>query len=126
MKKHNLIIPVLFMTVWILFGGVVSAEELPVIPAKDMVTLVDLGASSCIPCKMMEPILEKAKKRYDGKAAIIVIDLRYHREQAQRFQVRAIPTQVFFDREGKEVYRHMGFMSEEAIAEQLKKMGVEG
>ena len=29
------------------------------IPAKDMVTMVDFGAHTCIPCKMMEPILEK-------------------------------------------------------------------
>lgn len=96
------------------------------VPVKGMVTMVDLGAGSCIPCKMMTPILEKLEKRYKGKAEIIFIDLRYDREKAQQFQVRAIPTQVFFNKEGKEVARHVGFMSEEAIVEQLKKMGVDG
>ena len=94
------------------------------IPLKGMVTMVDLGAKSCIPCKMMAPILEKLEKAYDGKAAIVFIDVWKHRGQAKRFKVRAIPTQIFFNQHGKEVYRHVGFMSEKAIVKQLKKMGV--
>ena len=89
-----------------------------------MVTMVDLGAKSCIPCKMMAPILEKLEKVYDGKAAIVFIDVWKHREQAKRFRIRAIPTQIFFNQQGKEIYRHVGFMSEKAIVKQLKKMGV--
>ena len=46
------------------------------------------------------------------------------KEPAQRFGIRAIPTQIFFDKEGKEIYRHVGFLSEEAIVSQLQKMGV--
>jgi thioredoxin 1 len=94
------------------------------IPLKGMVTMIDLGAKSCIPCKMMAPILEKLEKVYDGKAAIVFIDVWKHRGQAKRFRIRAIPTQIFFDQQGKEVYRHVGFMSEKAIVNQLKKMGV--
>jgi thioredoxin 1 len=86
--------------------------------------MVDLGAKSCIPCKMMAPILEKLEKVYDGKAAIVFIDVWIHREQAKRFRIRAIPTQIFFNQQGKEIYRHVGFMSEKAIVKQLKKMGV--
>lgn len=94
------------------------------VPVKGMVTMVDLGAGSCIPCKMMAPILEKLEKGYKGKAEIVFIDLRYDRDKARQFQIRAIPTQIFFDREGREVARHVGFMPENAIIEQLKKMGV--
>jgi thioredoxin 1 len=107
------------------FSGKEShATPLNDIPAKGMVTMVDLGADSCIPCKMMAPILVKLEKTYQGKAAIHFIDVWKHREQARRFGVRAIPTQIFYDEEGKEVYRHVGFMSEEAIVKQLAKMGV--
>ncbi len=95
-----------------------------VVPVKGMITMVDLGADACIPCKMMAPILTKMKKKYRGKAAIIFIDVWKHREQAKRFGVRAIPTQIFFDKEGKEIYRHVGFLSESAIVDQLRKMGV--
>ena len=101
-----------------------GSGEVREMPVKGVVTMLDLGADSCIPCKMMAPILTKMEKRYDGKAAIIFIDVWKHRDQAKRFGVRAIPTQIFFDKEGKEIYRHVGFMSESAIVEQLKKMGV--
>ena len=95
------------------------------VPVKEMVSMVDLGADSCIPCKMMAPILKKLEKKYDGRAAIVFIDVWKHKDQAKRFGIRAIPTQIFFDKEGKEAYRHVGFMSEKAIVAQLKKMGVE-
>lgn len=100
------------------------ASEIKEIPVKGMVTMVDLGAASCIPCKMMAPILEKLEKRYKGKAAILFIDLRHQREAARHFGVRAIPTQIFYDRNGREIYRHEGFMSEEQIVRQLSLLGV--
>ncbi len=95
------------------------------LPVKGMVTMIDLGATECIPCKMMAPILEKLEAAYRDRAVIAFIDVWKHRDQAPRFGVRAIPTQVFFDPDGKEVYRHQGFMSEIAIVEQLTRMGVE-
>jgi thioredoxin 1 len=95
-----------------------------VVPVKGMVTVVDLGADSCIPCKMMAPIIEKLEKNYRGKAAIVFIDVWKDKEPVKRFGIRAIPTQIFFDKEGKEVYRHTGFMGEADIIGQLKKMGV--
>jgi len=111
-------------------AGVLPASEqtggFENVPVKGMVTMIDLGAKSCIPCRMMAPIMEKMDKRYQGKSAIVFIDVWEHREQAGRFGVRAIPTQIFFDPEGKEVYRHVGFMSEEDIVKQLEKMGVSG
>ncbi|HKL00538.1 MAG TPA: thioredoxin family protein [Desulfotignum sp.] len=95
------------------------------LPVKGMVTMIDLGATKCIPCKMMAPILEKLETAYRDRAVIAFIDVWQHREQAPRFGIRAIPTQVFFDVEGKEVYRHQGFMDEKSIVEQLTRMGVE-
>ena len=89
-----------------------------------MVTMIDLGAKKCIPCKMMAPIMEKMEKIYKGKAVIAFIDVWEHREPVNRFGIRAIPTQIFFDKNGKEVYRHAGFMPEKAIVAQLEKIGV--
>ena len=102
----------------------VRADEFKNLPVKGMVTMIDLGAKKCIPCKMMAPILEKMEKVYKEKAAVVFIDVWEHREQAQRFGIRTIPTQIFFDKNGKEVYRHRGFMSEKAIVAQLETMGV--
>lgn len=94
------------------------------IPAKDMVTMVDFGAHTCIPCKMMEPILEKLTRQYTGRAVIVFIDVWQDVGAADQFGISTIPTQVFFDKQGKEVYRHQGFLAEKAIVAKLKEMGV--
>jgi thioredoxin 1 len=127
MKTRNVwVIAVISFCVTLLMpshSNLFSAENKQ-IPVKGMVTMVDLGAASCIPCKMMAPILDKLEKRYRGRASIVFIDLRYEREAARHFGIRAIPTQIFFDKKGKEINRHVGFMSEEAIVAQLQSMGV--
>lgn len=101
-----------------------AESEIPEAPIKGMVTMLDLGADKCIPCKMMAPILKKLKKEYEGKASIVFIDVWKHTSQALKYRTRAIPTQIFFDENGKEVYRHVGFMPEQGIIDQLEKMGV--
>ena len=101
------------------------AENFQTVPVKGMVTMLDLGATACVPCKMMAPIMEKMEKVYEGKAAIIFIDVWKHKEPAVKFAIRAIPTQIFFNKEGQEVFCHVGFMGEKAIVNQLKKMGVD-
>jgi len=103
----------------------VLAEDFTQIPVKGRVTMVDLGAKKCIPCKMMAPILVKLEAAYEGHAAIVFIDVWENREQAPRFKVRAIPTQIFFDEQGKEVFRHVGFFDERSIIEQLIQMGID-
>ena len=104
--------------------GPARAEDFSHVPVKGMVTMIDLGATECVPCKMMAPIMEKMVKKYQDKAAIVFIDVWKNRDQVSRFGIRAIPTQIFYDATGREVSRHVGFMSEAAIVEQLTKMGV--
>lgn len=101
-----------------------NPADIPQLPVPGMVTMIDLGAKKCIPCKMMAPIMEKMEKKYAGKAAIIFIDVWENREQAGRFGIRAIPTQIFYDASGKEVSRHVGFMPEEDIIKTLSQLGV--
>jgi thioredoxin 1 len=113
------------MFLFILILGNVWADEFKNLPVKGMVTMIDLGAKKCIPCKMMAPIMEKMEKVYKGKAVIAFIDVWENREPINRFAIRAIPTQIFFDKNGKEVYRHVGFLAEKDIMAQLEKMGVE-
>jgi len=92
------------------------------VPVKGMVTMVDLGAKTCIPCKMMAPILVELEKEYRGKAAVVFLDVREDNAPAKRFGIRSIPTQIFFDKTGKEVARHEGFMEKKAITDQLNKL----
>jgi thioredoxin 1 len=100
----------------------VSPPELPV---QGKVTLVDIGAASCIPCKMMAPILAELKQEYQGRAEVHFVDVRLDKKAIDRFKVKGIPSQVFYDRQGKEVYRHLGFMDKQAIVMVLQKLCVE-
>ena len=104
-----------------------SAQKTPsdlALPIEGMVTMIDFGAETCIPCKMMKPILEELHKEYKGKAAIVYVDIRGRSNIARKYRLRGIPTQVFFDVSGKEVYRHVGFLDKTSIEKQLKEMGV--
>ena len=102
-----------------------QTQDFDSVPAKGVVTMIDLGSHACIPCKMMAGTLVKLREAYWGKADIIFIDVHKNRDQAYRFGIRAIPTQIFFDAEGEEIHRHVGFMAEADIVAQLRKMGVE-
>lgn len=87
--------------------------------------MVDLGAEKCVPCKKMAPILAEMKADYAGTVDIVFIDVWKNREAGKAYQIRAIPTQVFFDSTGKEVFRHVGFFSRENIEEVFqKKFGI--
>ncbi len=106
-----------------------SAAELisgapQVVPIPGKVTMLDLGAHKCIPCKMMAPVIKDLSAEYDGRAAIVFIDVWENREIPPLFNIRTIPTQIFYDVYGKEVYRHEGFMDKAAIVNILKKIGV--
>jgi len=85
--------------------------------------LLDLGSSTCIPCKMMAPILEDLKKEYAGRMDVDFIDVNADGEAAKRFAIKLIPTQVFFDASGKELWRHEGFFSKEDILAKWKDLG---
>ena len=92
-------------------------QAIPAPPGK--VTLLDLGSLSCIPCKMMEPILAKLKKEYQDQAEIVFIDISKEREQARQYDIQVIPTQIFYTRQGEEIYRHQGFLDEAAARKML-------
>jgi len=86
--------------------------------------LVDLGAGKCIPCKMMAPILEELKTEYRGRFDVAFIDVWENRGASQEYGIRVIPTQIFYDADGKELFRHEGFFSKEDILAKWAELGV--
>lgn len=93
-------------------------------PIDGLPTLIDLGAGTCIPCKMMAPILDELQRDYHGKVNVIVIDVYEKREEAAKYNIYAIPTQIFFDASGKELYRHEGFMAKEEVISKFVELGM--
>ncbi len=86
--------------------------------------VIDLGARTCIPCKKMAPILESLSREYQRKASVLFIDVHEDQDAAKRFRVQMIPTQIFFNAQGKEVKRHTGFLDKADIFKELKAAGL--
>lgn len=87
--------------------------------------LLDLGAGKCVPCRMMAPILEELKKEYAGKMNVEFIDVWVNPDAAKPYGIEVIPTQIFFDADGKELFRHVGFFAKADILAKWKELGVD-
>jgi thioredoxin 1 len=86
--------------------------------------LVDLGAGKCIPCKKMAPILEELKKESAGGMEVEFIDVWKNPEAGKAYGIEMIPTQIFYDASGKELFRHVGFFGKEDILAKWKELEV--
>lgn len=87
--------------------------------------LLDLGAGKCIPCRMMKPILEELKQDYADRFITEFIDVWENPDAGKQYGVEMIPTQIFYDAEGKERFRHVGFFGKEDILGKWKELGVD-
>lgn len=87
--------------------------------------LVDLGAGKCIPCKAMAPILEELRAEYAQQFEVVFIDVWENPGAAKPYDINLIPTQIFFDAAGKELWRHEGFLAREDILAKWRELGVE-
>ena len=94
-------------------------------PKQALPRLVDLGSDTCIPCKMMMPVLDELRKEYVGRLSVEFYDVRKDPSVGARYGIRVIPTQIFFDASGRERFRHEGFFSKEDILAKWKELGVD-
>ena len=85
--------------------------------------LLELGSITCVPCKMMAPILDELRKEYSGKLQVRFIDVRKNPEAARQYAISIIPTQVFLDVSGKELFRHEGFFAKQDILSKWTELG---
>jgi thiol-disulfide isomerase/thioredoxin len=87
-------------------------------------SLVDFGSTGCKPCDMLAPILEALRKKYEGKVNVVFIHVGQEQILASRYGIQSIPAQFFYDKDGKEVFRHVGFWPQDEIEKKLAEMGV--
>lgn len=97
-----------------------SKKEVP------LVTFIELGSVRCIPCRMMQPVMEEIEKEYAGQVKVVFYDVWTPEGQpyAEQYQIRVIPTQVFLDKDGKEYFRHEGYFPKGELVKVLRMKGV--
>ena len=90
------------------------------------VTFVELGSVGCIPCDKMQPVMKEIEEEYRGQVKVVFHDVKTPEGEPykKKYNIRAIPTQVFLDKDGNEYYRHLGFFAKDKLVEVLKMQGV--
>jgi thioredoxin 1 len=88
-------------------------------------TLAEFGRGTCIPCQEMKPILDELAVQYRSRLNVSIVSVDDYRQLTNFYKVMAIPTQIGFDSNGKEVFRHVGFWPKDQIISQLRKLGIQ-
>jgi thioredoxin 1 len=104
----------------------VLAKDNPVDKARSSgkPSLVDFGSTGCKPCDMLAPILETLKKKYEGKVNVVFVHVGQEQILSARYGIQSIPAKFFYDKDGKEMFRHVGFWPQAEIENKLSEMGV--
>ena len=103
---------------------VLVTDRLDIDFSKHLVTFIELGADKCIPCKAMQPIMKEIAAEYEGQVQVVFYDVWKNPEPARTYSIQLIPTQVFIDKTGKEIFRHTGLFPKDELVAFLKKQGV--
>jgi thioredoxin 1 len=106
-----------------------KAAEDPATPSPKgaLPRVLDLGSTSCLPCQLMAPILKALRKEFEGVLQVEFVEVGMGGDPAlaKRMGVKEIPTQVFFGPDGKELWRHEGYISRFGILDKWRELGHE-
>jgi thioredoxin 1 len=105
-------------------GIVLVTNNLDIDFSKYLITFLELGADRCIPCKAMQPIMKEIAAEFKGQVQVVFYDVWKDPEPGRKYGIQLIPTQVFLDKTGKELFRHTGLFPKNELVEFLKKQGV--
>ena len=101
---------------------IISSEQLDF--SKHKVTFIELGADKCIPCKAMQPVMREIAQKYKGTIQVVFYDVWKTPKYAKDYGIQMIPTQVFIDKNGDEIFRHVGFFAKDEIIKMLKEKNI--
>lgn len=86
--------------------------------------LLELGSHGCIPCDKMMPVLQELADEQDD-FVVSFVDVKAVTGKSEQYNIELIPTQIFFDAEGNELFRHVGFYPKEDILAKWIELGIE-
>jgi thioredoxin 1 len=106
-----------------LFGAtLVGADQLTTAPHP---TFLDLGSKVCVPCKLMAPIIDSVNNEFKGilNVKFVEVGMGGDKALAEKHKIKSIPTQIFFAPDGKELWRHEGYISRYGILDKWRELG---
>lgn len=92
-----------------------------VLKNNDKLVVVDFFATWCMPCQMLTPILSEISEKYDGKVEFYKVNVDENQDAAMRYGVESVPTLIFF-KDGKEVERQVGLLSEDEFSNIIEEL----
>ncbi len=90
--------------------------------SKALPTMLELGSVGCKPCTYMAPIIDALTQELQGKVTVKFYDVNDNPAMADKYKVQVIPTQVFLDPSGKELFRHVGVFEKEEILAKMREL----
>ncbi len=105
------------------YGKVLVTNRLDIDFSKHKVTFIEIGADRCIPCVQMQPIMKDIAQEYAGTVQVVFYDVWKDPAPARKYGIQLIPTQVFVDQNGREIFRHVGFYPKADMLKMLKERG---
>jgi len=87
---------------------------------RDGLVVVDFWASWCGPCRALAPSLVQLAAEYEGRVTIAKIDVDANPRTSRRFDVRSIPSLLFF-RDGELIDRTVGALPKAMVAMKIEQ-----
>lgn len=115
-------------------AAVATAEPVPAKPATVTASrsvaaavkprLLELGSSRCMSCIEMAKVLDALRASQGAKLNVDFVDVFEQPEAGDRYKISLIPTQIFYDSAGKEIFRHTGYFAHDDILAKFRELGV--
>jgi thioredoxin 1 len=92
-------------------------------PARPPPRFVDIGTTTCVPCKIMVKVMAELRQKYPATLEVKFVNIKHDEEALDRYGVSVIPTQIFYSHDGRELYRHTGALSTGEVVAKFKELG---
>ncbi|MFZ2968889.1 MAG: thioredoxin family protein [Sulfuricurvum sp.] len=87
---------------------------------KGQVVMVEAGSTMCQSCKEMGELLYR-EMEINPKRKIFFVNVGEERDEARAMKIQMIPTQIVYDKNGKEIDRHIGGFTTDGLKRFLAK-----
>ena len=83
--------------------------------------LIDMCRPGCVPCRIVDPIVDKLSTKYDGKCKFYRMNVTENPRTAAKYRIMSLPTLMFF-KNGEAVNTMVGAVAERALAPKVEEI----